>query len=276
MTLKKQTSTQSNLPQHHTFEQALDQLPPNDDLPSPLPIVHLSIAKWFKGIAAEGKLKPYTCKIFGKEILYMFYGGVFYRPNSGPTRDASQSPIAFVFDPHILSLIERYFPFDTGAMKSGNYGDWSDKLAPFEERFAISGTDDYLIPSKIVHHIWGTNENYLRGHVNPDYEKMPEPIPDLCQFYNTDLTALGTDHRQCVIECQTTSDIPLEKWLLWIGYPESMALEVSKVYTWTKPYVPHPYPYSDHVIRNPAEIAAQLQSKAYEDIIHRYVKPFEN
>ena len=48
-------------------------------LPAALPAVHLTIARWFEGIVKDCVLVPRMCKVFQEEVLYFFYGGVFFR-----------------------------------------------------------------------------------------------------------------------------------------------------------------------------------------------------
>lgn len=111
-----------------TLAQTLNELSSPVDLPQLLPPVHSSIVRWFSSIAEKGRLEPRKCSVFNKKLLYLFYGGVFYRPPNVSTKKAVELPIAFVFDPRVLSSIFRYYPFDTGAMAGGRFGEWKDKL----------------------------------------------------------------------------------------------------------------------------------------------------
>lgn len=258
----------------NTLAQTLDALSSPVDLPQLLPPVHMSIAKWFPSIAGKGRLEPRKCSIFNKELLYLFYGGIFHRPTNKPTRSAVELPVAFVFDPRVLFSIFRYYPFDTGALASERFGEeWSDKLTPFKRQFGVLSKGDPTVPSKMVYHLYGNNEKYLAGRVDRKCESKPDPLPLLYQFFRSDLSSKGVDHRQCVIECQTTAPIVFEKWLLWVAFPDIMTNVFAKLLAWMKPSIPQSYEYRCHVIRNPAEVAAHLQYVARQQVIDQFVTP---
>lgn len=254
------------------LQQALMSLPEPADLPMALPTTHLSIARWFSAIADEGQLQPRACKVFKKDLLYFFYGGVFYRPSERPTKNAAELPVAFLFEPTVLKEFDCYYPFDTGAMAAGLFGDWKERLEPFEERFKVAGNWHPSVTSLMIHHLYGSNENYLSGHVDPSLSLKSEPLPQLHEFFSDDLTSRGVDGRQLKIECQTCKSLPLDRELIWVGYPESMSDIYARIYERTKPYAPEPYLYPDHVLFVPNEIAAQLQIKAEEVMKRRYVR----
>src|SRR5688572_1187632 len=139
---------------------------PENDLPLPLPPMHLSIARHFEKIADDGALTPTPCKVFKQDILYFYYGGLFYRPSNQPTKDEFQLPIAFVFEPEILARVKCFYPFDTGALANGKYGgDWGEKLTRQQDRFRLEASckGDLLVRS-LVYHMYGTNVSYLRGN----------------------------------------------------------------------------------------------------------------
>jgi hypothetical protein len=242
----------------------------SEDLPLALPPVHVSIARWFDSIVSEGKIEPRMCSIFGEKLLYLFYGGVFYRPSNKPTKNASELPIAFVFNPNILDLINRYYPFDTGAVGKELFGEWTKRLEHFKEEFKVQG-GDYKIPCKIVRCLYGTNTKYLEGRIDPEFKKAPPPLPLLFEFMSQDFTPMGIDHRQYIIECQLKSALNLDHQLLWVGFPECMTNEFTNLLKRTLPYIPDYYSYPSHAVFNPSDIAAQLQTRAY-DIIRRFEK----
>lgn len=253
------------------FEAALKSLPKPTSLPMTLPTTHLSIARWFSTIVDEGELQPKACKVFNKNLLYFFYGGVFYRQSEKSTRNATELPVAFLFEPAILEGFDCYYPFDTGAMNAGLFGDWRERFEPFKERFKVSGSGDYPITSLMVHHLYGNNENYLSGKVDPSLSGKSDPLPELHEFLSADLTSYGVDGRQLKIECHTGKSLQLNRELIWVGYPASMSDIFARIYEKTKPYSPEAYPYTDHVLFVPNEVAAQLQLKAEEVIRRRYI-----
>jgi len=250
---------------------SLDNLSDIVDLPLTLPLTHLSIARWFKSIVADGELRPRLCSVFNENLTYLFYGGVFYRPSNILTRNAMECPVAFVFTPLLLEKIFRLFPFDTGALQKGLFGNWSKHLLPYE-KFEIRGSGDYKIASKLVHYIFGENELYLKGYPRTECKNHPDPFPLLFDFYSEDLTASGVDQRQCTIECQGNTEIPFKGNLLWIGFPESMTDDFAKLQRLMEPEIPLFYPYSSHAVFNPIEIAAKLEEVARIQVIERFLR----
>lgn len=254
-----------------TLEQAINSIPVATDLPLPLPTVHLSVARWFSSIVDVGVLEPRMCSIFAEDLLYLFYGGLFYRTTNSLTQDSSELPVAFLFDPAMLTSISRYYPFDTGAMAGGRFGAWSRPLVEFRDQFQMPGRGDYTAPCKIVHHVFGTNNRYLRGLVSDDCGGLPEPFPELYRLISADLTAAGVDHRQRTIECHLNSPLSLEQHLLWVAFPEFLTSDFARLYQRLKPSMPRYYAYESHISFNPTEVAAQLQLKAREEV-QRFIK----
>lgn len=255
-----------------TLDSAIRNATLTSPLPQPLPLVHLSIARWFNSIVGNGKLEPTKCTVFNEDLLYLFYGGVFYRPSSKPTRNATELPIAFVFDPSLLATVLRLYPLDTGALAAGKFGHWASVFDDFKNLLRVDGGGDIEIGSRLVRCLFGSNEEYLRGKADSGCVTHPPPLPQLYNFYVDDLTAHGADQRQCQIECQVASSVKLTRELLWVGFPESMTSDFAALCALTKPYVPQFYAYSSHVIRTPSEVAAQLELIAHNDVIKRYVR----
>lgn len=246
---------------------------PTSTLPHLLPIAHSSIAKNFSTIVNNGELKPMPCNVFSQDLLYFFYGGVFYRSKTGTTKDKLQMPIAFVFSPKILEKVLCLFPFDTGAVAKNHFGkNWSTELSAFE-KFKIDTNGDSNIASKIVYHAFENNKNYLISKPKRQYESTPQLLFKLFEFYSTDLSVNGTDQRQCVIECQFNTSISLKTDILWVGFPTSMMIEFNKLCNLIQIEVPQYYDYEvTEASRNPAEFAAILENRAKQDVISRYAE----
>lgn len=62
-----------------------------------------------------------------------------------PTQDATQLPVAFLFNPNLLNQVARYFPFDTGAANAGRYGQFSQNLSDFFDDYSVNGNNDFSI-----------------------------------------------------------------------------------------------------------------------------------
>lgn len=255
------------------LNKVINELSNPSDLPLSLPIVHVSIAKWFKVISDHGKLQPTKCDIFNEKLLYFFYGGVFYRSENKPSRLETELPVAFVFNPSLLNRVSRFFPFDTGGLVKGYFGKWNNALNPME-LFQINSNqkESCNLASKIIYYLFKNNESYLQGVPDPSCKTKPDPLPLLFDFYSDDLSDTGADQRQCMIECHFNKIVPLKNELLWVGFPESMTREFSKLCNHMRPYVPQYYPYKTHTIKKPSEICAKLEEMARIQVIDRYVK----
>lgn len=216
----------------------------------------------------RGALEPRACRVFGEDITYLFYGGVFYREGGQSTRNASDLPVAFLFDPSILPSIERYYPFDTGAIASGRCGEWGLRLAPFRDRFQLQGRRDPQTPTQLVYELYGSNEHYLRGRPDSSCRTKPDPLPLLLDFLSADLSP-GMDQRQFRIECHATSPIRLGRSLAWVGFPEALYEDFKRLYEATRPWVPQYDMYATPSIFNPSEIAALLEDRA-ANIVRRF------
>jgi hypothetical protein len=187
------------------------------------------------------------------------------------TENASELPIAFVFDPTILGNIGHYFPFDSGAVAAGAFGQWSDWLRPIIELFRVDAEKGTAKLVKLVYYLFLDNEHYLRGQANPQCSKLPDPFPALHEFLSCDLSHLGIDHRQRTIECVSRTAQLLKDGLIWIGLPDTLAKDFFRVYEWTKPSVPEFFLYPYHQNFNPAHLGTVLEQEAFK-IVRRYVR----
>jgi len=263
------------LAEHRTLLAALRAEKLDSSLPPALPLAHLTAARFFAPLLVDGALKPRQCKVFHRDLLYFSYGGVFYRPRQIQTQNAVELPVAFVFSPRVLESVTRLFPFDSGAMGSGAFGDeWTARMAPFHERFGVDTSDAIETAGKIIYHLYGSNESYLRGQVLKAAKTKSEPIPLLSEFLSENLSGSGIDHRQRSVECVTETIVELGRHLIWVGFPvysRRKTTEILKqIYHWTRPDVPQiwQYPYPKNF--NPAGLGAALETKAHESVIARF------
>ena len=246
-----------------SLERALQEAESPVDSPWPLPLAHLTIARWFRDIVADGRLKPCRCKVMGKRLLYLSYGGVFYRGKELQTENATELPLAFVFSPEIAYKVAEAYPFDTGAMATGRFGEeWTSAFSPFENDFRIIPKRDPRVLSNLVYHLWRSNRDYLDGTPDPSSESKPEPFPLLFRFFASDLTSLDIDHRQRTIECLATTDLQLDRALLWVGYPNILEKEFVTLCNKTRPWIPDYFAYQSHRNFNPARVAEVLEQQA--------------
>jgi hypothetical protein len=92
-------------------------LPTPRNMPMALPPSHMTDGRNFKTIVSNSELRPQLCDVFQELLIYLFYGGIFYRRSNRPTKHATELPVAFLFDPNILNAVDRYYPSDTGALQ---------------------------------------------------------------------------------------------------------------------------------------------------------------
>lgn len=242
------------------------------DPPIALPLAHLTAARWFATVVGHGSLRPRDCKVFDQKLLYLSYGGVHYRAASHQTENATELPLAFLFDPSAISAVSDVYPFDSGAMASGRFGSsWSSRFSDFKDGFRVvlNGSADILC--HLIYELYRDNERYLRGKADPSCLQKPDPFPDLFKFLSANLSRLEVDHRQRAVECLVRVELTLDRSLLWVAYPDALGLCIRNLYQWTKPWVPELYPYTWHRNFNPAHIAASLESEA-NNIVRRFLK----
>lgn len=260
---------------HNTFQEL--QTPVGNDLPYALPIGHLSVARCFEEILQCGELTPKECKYFNNNLLYFSYGGIRHRHPDNYTYNATQLPIAFLFAPEVLSQIDYYHPYDTGAAASEKYGeDWSVELKDFN-KYKILGNGCPRVPRKLIHHIYGSNENYLAGQVHPGAQNLPTPFPYLHKFLTCDLSDVKVDHRQGSIECKTTKGVSLARGLLWVGCGKASlgeyAARLRKFFLGYEGIVPPMYDtYDDCMPFSPRDCATILMGKARERYVNRFLE----
>jgi hypothetical protein len=254
------------------LEVALKNEPAPTDLPVGLPMAHLSVQRWLRSILSVGQLEPRQCHVLREKVLYLSYGGVFFRTSTPNTENATELPVAFVFSPVALSHVSRLFPFDSGAMASGKFGpEWSRRLSPFQSRFSVNTTDALQDAGRLVYHLFETNRQYLKGQACCDGAGKYEPFPLLREFLSADLSSIQVDHRQRTIEAIAEVDIKLRDTLEWIGVPEIDTLNVAdRLYHWTKPRMVKIHSYGFRKNFHPRELAAQLEQAAYDYVVQKY------
>lgn len=263
-------------PKSHSLEETLGLLPRPAKLPLSLPLAHLTVARWFESIIDAGKLEPRMCDTFKENLVYLSYGGVLYRTANWPTKNPSELPVVFIFNPSLLEIVDRYYPFDTGALAKGRYGKWSKILGPNANQFKLLGKGDSTVPSRLVYHLYKNNKQYIKGHVDSALKKKPDPLPQLLDFFKANLTAAGVDDRQLAIEAVCTESIPFDDRLVFVGYPEVKTRAFrplfEKLYELMKPVLPEFFPYESSSIITPNEIAAQIRLAARKSIVERYLR----
>lgn len=215
-----------------TLNEALKLLD-SSDIPNALPLLHTTTLGRIDDILSQKSLSLCRCSVFSKELLYLFYGGPYYRPKCADINNKmSYMPVVFMLRPSILKDATCFFPYDTGATEKGVYGDhWSPTLGDFE-KFRMNGDEIILAPRKFIRHVFGDNQKYINGELLETYRKLPIPIPMLGDFYSemSEKWKISgfPDTRRWKIECHFDKPIPLKDNVLWIGYPKTEQKDLIK------------------------------------------------
>lgn len=206
------------------LENALNHIAPVDGR---LSICHVTLKKYITDIVNTKELCPVFCNTLNESVLFLSYGSAYYRPDNHQTEDTLELPIAFVFDKKLFNEIDRYYPFDTGALGQGYFGHmWQNELSPIDD-FSTSQID---APEKMVSCLYGTNSRYLAGDPLQETNINGDPISTLSRFLNTDLSNDDIDERQRTIECIMLKSIQLVDRLQYIMYPDSLSPQIKQIW----------------------------------------------
>lgn len=251
---------------------ALRELDVKGRLPERLQMVHTTTWKSIEHICQDGGLKPKFCPGQEKNLVFLYYGGAFYR-HSNPRQKAivQELPVAFMLLASASREIKYYFPYDTGAASAEIYGAiWSAELQNWE-KYRMNGADESCKPEKLVHCLFGDNYKYLNSEVN-GCGGLPSPLAKLVEFYNADLDPgmdfrlSLPDKRRCVIECQCEDILSLKgERIDWLAIPMALADQVhDHIYDLTAPHMPNWYPYEYNTHQPVNEYHALIDDKARE------------
>ena len=236
-------------------------LPP---IPTVLPLAHLCDSREFPGHVDSFAISPEHCDFLKESLVYLYYGGLFFRRSSKPEKRAAMYPVGFLFAAESLRDIEACFPFDTGALAFDFYGNVEGINSKWQEcKVEVGG--DTSIPARLVQYLYGTNRRYLKGQVSGICSVLPDPFPWLISFLRSVNTSQGSDQRQYRIECITKQRVPLSN-VIWVGYPDMYASAFARLFQarsaskGSNP--PERWTYDAYAAARPAEMAAVLQQAA--------------
>lgn len=258
------------------MEQALDaseNLRPGR-FPRALPLTHIGKTAQLHSILSSNGLKPVFCNIMRNRIVYLFYGGLFYRSQTTPTKEEDAYPIGFLFHPSIVEESDTFFPFDTGAISAGAYK--TKPCRSYKKTYRVSysnlttATDPTHVPRLLVKHLFKSNKNYRSGRPDTNAVNKPAPIADLLRFIlgeNDD-----SDHRRSCIESHRKIPLPFNEKLLWLGYPETFEDEVQELLRKLDPHVPITCSYEPQVRFRPSDLCARLDESALRDVFETFLR----
>jgi len=175
-----------------------------------MPLTHCTKSEYFFDMIREGAISKRPCKVFGEELVYLFYGRPSYRPyaeTANTSLDAFR-PVALLFRPEAIAAIRRIHPFDTGAFANGLYGHFIPGHARMQN-YEIR--PDLEAASKSVSFFFGSNRNYYLGRTAPGASAPPaNPTVSslLGMFQARGLSEV--DDRRSAIEVQVAADVKLD------------------------------------------------------------------
>jgi hypothetical protein len=125
-----------------------------------LNLVHVTSAGFAKQILKDQKIVTRNCKVFGKDLVYLFLCHAAYRRKDWGDKSDNLSifPAAFVMDPEKLGSPFHVYPFDTGAAVDGYYKD-AGADSVYLEDYALS--QDLEGARKFIAWAFGSIGGYL-------------------------------------------------------------------------------------------------------------------
>ena len=136
------------------------------DLPKPsavLPAGHIADSAWFVKYVSAWEITPRFCHVLKKRLVYLYYGGLFFRRDTAPTRQAAMYPVGFLFNAEVLKQVMHFYPFDTGALVGPFYGDTEE----IESRWTDCG--------------FRASRSAFRDEADHDSGMMPISVPTRCR-----------------------------------------------------------------------------------------------
>ncbi len=258
----------------YNLQDILPKLRKPNNFPGALPLVHVSkVGKsGFEDIISDLSLSTGKCKVFQKHLLYFSYGDVFYDTEHKPTREEDKLPICFLFNPRVLSKINYYYPYDTGAAYFNKYGRHSNHLKDNFEKYKVNNNSNISeVSRQLVYYIYGSNRNYINSQIKPKIQrKLNDSFPELFDFFG-DQNIKECDARQYTIECHANKNIDLKNHLEWIAFPDRYYKLFIKLYHDMQPSPPTPYPYQAGTVFKPLKITGKIQREAQKYIEEKYL-----
>lgn len=197
-----------------------------------LPLCHTTKWKDFEKILEEDNLSkdfskfpdPNPQNIATEKIIYLFYGLPFYIYETGNGDEINSEvtedlPIGLIFKPELSDTVERFYPFDTGALLSGNYKNTFDITGEEIEIYEVPISDGKEM-QKFVKHYYNSNECYCFGRLNNSVSPASPKEENLLRLFAFSSKS-KTDLRSRSIEIHSLKDIKLSTNLFAIILPRA-------------------------------------------------------
>ena len=186
-----------------------------------LPFFHSCEAKFLQSILDSRELQPRPCKVYGENLLYLFYGKPAYK--SGEISHSSLSfmmPMCFIINYEAVCDVKRIVAFDSGAFPM--YKDHFHESMTTKE-FELTPSKSVL--KKMIGYFYTGNESYFNG--KPKQELVYDPIHFQIEGYHSLIKTQNKaeiDDRKASLEVQVTAAIPLNSFAIEaIILPASLA-----------------------------------------------------
>lgn len=247
------------------------------DIHERLALAHVTVVDNFGGIIGDRGLESRHCCVLDQDVIYLSYGAPYYKPSHGVTQDVGKFPVVIVFKPEINDFIDCYYPFDTGALFHGMFGE------DFKEKFC--DLSEYCVkknPQEIVSAFYGSNERYLKGDILSECVCDDDFIHFLHSFLMRDFTDNSVDQRHRTIECVVKGDGFLKKKIdfynsiLWLAYPNSltdaMKEDLNMLWRYAKDRFDF-FPYSDDAVEDPSQLVLHCNKIFREQFSYLFKSP---
>ncbi len=186
---------------------------------SVLPLCHSCEGYLGIEILKEGVLRVQNCKVFGKQLLYFFYGKPSYpvAEKSPENRtDVYYCPFCFIVNPEKVSIYEVY-PFDTGAFDANKYADFFPRgveLENYKLENSIESIQEYIAV------MFGNNDNYIDGKcIQIEYDLAE--IDVLIHMLNAN-GAFDIDERSNTVEVISNNSVNIKDMVECIILPNAI------------------------------------------------------
>jgi hypothetical protein len=178
------------------------------------------------GILRDGYVRTFPCSVFRDSLVYFFLGTVARRASrfSVPW-GRSESPVILVFDPLLARYLDRFYPFDTGALAASRLNaPLAKSKGDFRSRFEFKISNE-VTPAKFVSELYGSLDRYVAGNPLGVLKEHLRPTRDVLA---ADETNGDTDYRRFSLECHSRVSIPVHPFLCEIWLPASVQPELSR------------------------------------------------
>ena len=201
-----------------------------------MPLMHCTDFFSFRQIIRSGRLDPTPCKVFNKELLYLFYGRPAYKASYGEKKSFTNKaylPVTFILETEKIHGIEQIYPFDSGAYSHGYFNEYIHPKSRLED-FMIN-RDTKVLPN-LISNFYGNNISYFFGETRPMHKPAIDNV-ELNTYYDiiNSTGNLDIDDRKYTIEVVINKSILLKELLYAIVLPLCIMDEelINKLNIWS-------------------------------------------